>query len=134
MQTIKELYEELDREYGYLNEVEEIEETEQTIEEVQPIESFIDVVTECMDALIDIAVRKFLATRPRELEDEGEYFYSQSELNMFWKEYLDKGGKKENLHVGKVYSKGIFLCYEVCREKYFKKYPEYFYSGTKVLD
>ena len=82
---------------------------------------FFAAVAEMIEAYIDEAVEHFLSTRPRSIKDDGRYFYSKEELVRF-KEKFDKGGGViKDLHIGIVYtSDKQFLCFEVCRNKFYK--------------
>lgn len=83
-------------------------------------ETFAEIVAEMTDAYLEECVDHFLISRSRSMEDDGRYFYSMKELKIFKKIFESKGGDLNTLHIGIVYDEsGGFLCYEICRKKYY---------------
>ena len=81
---------------------------------------FFEAVSEMIAAYIDEAVEHFLSQRPRSIKDDGRYFYSKEELISFKEKFTEGGGTMADLHIGIVYtSNREFLCFEVCREKFY---------------
>jgi len=94
------------------------------------VETFNNVIEDCIDAYIEECVEHFLSARSRVIEEDGRYLYSKDELDDFKTRFLEAGGNLDKLHIGMVYSKdqeictkdevdAKFLCYEVCRKKYY---------------
>lgn len=96
-------------------------------------ETLASVLAECYDSLICESVKHFLSDKCRLMEEEGRYFYHQGELDDFKERFTKKGGKLDDLHIGKVYDLGSFLCYEVCRKKYYNTTQTGEYRLTKPV-
>jgi len=137
MMAIKEEVErEFALEYGLGEELDE----EELYEEEPQAETLESVINDCLSAYMEESVAHFLAARSRKMEDDGRYFYWDEELEDFKTRFTNEGGDLNTLHIGAVYVKNgetynqpvegtKFLCYEVCRKKYYDM--ETYYSHQK---
>jgi len=93
------------------------------------------------DEIINEAVEHLIGSRSREIEDEPRYLIGKVELVRFKKKYFRKMAEYErkgleythyrDLHIGIVeelsYHDSPY--FEVSRQKYYDKYPEYFFGN-----
>lgn len=71
------------------------------------------IIDEVVSALIEEAVSHFEGARPRDYSDDSRFFYSEDEINAFWKAYR---GDPHSLVCKTILDDvGGFFCYEVCR-------------------
>ena len=124
-EMLKQMQAEFNEEWG-------IEEEEDIVAEA-PKETLLTVVAEMIDAYMEECINHFLATRSRNMEDDGRYFYSDEELKAFKDGYTSQGGDLDLLHIGVVpRDDGSFLCYEVCRKKYYD--AQTYYAKNMLVD
>ena len=102
-------------------------------------EQFAEIVEEMIGSLILEAVNHFTKfQKPSSLADDARYFYTNNEMKQFFKLFFENEGDITVLRTNRVYDDyGNFLCYEVCRDRLFKKFwnkENNVYYGVEEID